>query len=290
MPLIIALRKSVSRLSDNIPTFLRMLECCATETLQLTDVSMQPHIHQAVILSAGFGKRVQHISDTIPKVMAPIQGKPLLLHHIEWFKRHGVKEFFINLHYKPEAIRGYFGDGSSLGVSIRYADEQPEILGTAGGVKQFEPFVNENFFMIYGDLYSEVNYSKMAEHFFAPGGPAENDAYGMELVGDTDHPQDSDLVEVDTHLKFIKIYPKPHEKLPTRYRSMRGVFILNKKILSVIPPATYYEMDHQVLPALVAGGKPFYGYEAPEDFVKDIGTPERYYQVHAHLEGQSLVL
>lgn len=250
---------------------------------------MQNKIKQAVILSAGFGKRVQHISDTIPKVMAPIQGKPLLLRHIEWFKQHGVKDFFVNLHYKPEAIRGYFGDGSLFGVSITYAEEKPEILGTAGGVKNFESLVDENFFMMYGDLYSEVDYSRMAEQYFAPGGPADNGAFGMELIGNTDHPYDSDLVAVDANLKFLRIYCKPHTKLPNVYKAMRGIFILNKKILPRIPQAVYYEMDHKVLPTLVEEGLPFYGYEAPKDFLKDIGTPERYFQVHAHLEGGSMV-
>ncbi len=251
---------------------------------------MQNKITQAVILSAGFGKRVKHISDTIPKVMAPIQGKPLLLRHIEWFKKHGVTEFFINLHYMPDAIRSYFGDGSSLGVKIVYAHEDPNVLGTAGGVKNFESFLDGHFFLIYGDLYSEMNYSKMAEHFFAPDGPADNGALGMELIGETDHPMDSDLVEVDGSSRFLKIYPKPHDKLPEKYKSMRGIFIFNKKILRYIPPQKYYEIDHELLPVILKDGKFFYGYEAPDDYVKDIGTPERYYQIHAHLEGGSLVL
>lgn len=240
----------------------------------------QNNITQAVILSAGLGTRVRHISDTIPKVMAPIQGKPLLLHHIERLKRHGVRKFFINLHHKPDAIRGYFGDGSSFGVSITYAEEQPKTFGTAGGIKNFEAFLDDAFFVIYGDMFSAIDYGRMADTFFT-----KPEAIGMVAVGINDHPQDSDLVEVDDHLRIARIHRKPHETLPKAWRTLDAVYIFRKKILSYIPPVgTYYEIDHQLLPEVIAKGERFYGYEYKE-FLLDIGTPERYYQVNKYLEG-----
>ena len=98
----------------------------------------QKSITQAIILSAGFGTRLRPLTDSMPKVMVPLAGKPLLEHHILQLKKHGVTEFFINLHYLPDVITKYFGDGSKLGVKIHYVLEAPEILGTAGGVKSFE--------------------------------------------------------------------------------------------------------------------------------------------------------
>lgn len=232
---------------------------------------------QAVILSAGFGTRLRPMTDKIPKVMVPIAGKPLLERHILQFKKHGVKEFFINLHYLPEVIKNYFGDGKKWGVKIVYAHE-PEILGTAGGIKNFDGELKDNFFVIYGDIFSLVDYTKMAEAFTKNG-----DAIGMELVGDSDHPKDSDLAEVDDNLKFLKIYPKPHKELPKIYKAMRGVYIFNGRILQNIPAKRYYEIDHNLLPDVLAKGEKFYGYECA-DYLKDIGTPERYSAVNEYLK------
>lgn len=241
---------------------------------------MENKITQAVILSGGLGTRLREITgDVIPKVMVPLQGKPLLEWHIERLRDHGVTEFFINLFYLPETIRDYFGDGSKWGVKMCYVLEEPEIRGTAGGVKNFDGKLAEHFFVIYGDVFNQIDYRKMEEAFFA-----KPDAVAMEVVGDNDHPHDSDLVEVDEQMKFLKIYPKPHTTLPLRYKAMRAAaFIFDKEILKFIPPRAYYEIDHQLLPNLLSRGYTIYGYECNE-YIKDIGTPERYREVEGYLK------
>ena len=82
----------------------------------------------------------------LPKVMVPIGGQPLLQHHFEWFCRQGVTEFILNLHYLPEKITDFFGDGSRFGVKITYSPE-PELLGTAGGVKKMEAALRDGPFL-----------------------------------------------------------------------------------------------------------------------------------------------
>ncbi len=241
---------------------------------------MQFRIQQAVILSAGLGTRLREITgDAVPKVMVPIRGKPLLEWHIEQLKHYGVTEFFVNLFYLPQTITSYFGDGSKWGVKIHYVLEEPEIRGTAGGVKNFDGQLDENFFVIYGDVFNKIDYEDMARAFFA-----KPDAVAMEVVGDNDHPQDSDLVEIDEQMKFLKIHPKPHATLPERYKAMRAAaFIFSREILKFIPSKTYYEIDHQLLPDLLVRGYTIYGYECSE-FIKDIGTRERYHAVEAYLK------
>jgi mannose-1-phosphate guanylyltransferase len=244
---------------------------------------MSVKIKQAVILSAGFGSRLRPMTDTMPKVMVPFLGKPLLEHHIEQYKKFGVSEFFINLHYLPEVIKSYFGDGSKFGVSITYAYEDP-ILGTAGGMKDFEGKLKGDFFLIYGDVFSQVDYQAMADAYYKT--PANR--IGMELIGQTDHPYDSDLAEVDTNLKFLKVHRKPHKELPPSYVSMRGVYIFNEKVLAYIPAKTYYEIDHNLLPDAISKGEVFYGYQC-SDFLKDVGTMERYKFVEDYLQKQKTV-
>lgn len=236
-------------------------------------------INQVVILSAGLGTRLRPLTDNIPKVMVPISGKPLLEHHILSFKKYGIKEFFVNLYYLPDVITNYFGDGAKWGVKITYFLE-PEIRGTAGGVKSFENQLGENFFVIYGDMYSEVDYTMMAKAFAGKTG-----AIGMMAVGENDHPQDSDLVEVDDDMRFLKIYIKPHgyDALPENFKTMDAIYIFNRRVLSYIPANKYYEIDHKLLPDLIERGERFYGYECG-NYLKDIGTLERYKQVKEYVE------
>ncbi len=226
-------------------------------------------LKQAVILSAGLGTRLRPITDTIPKVMIPIAGKPLLEHNIEQFKKYGVEEFFINLHYLPEIVKEYFGDGSKWGVKINYHLE-PEILGTAGGVKSFESLLDDKFFVIYGDVFSLVDYSKYYDYW-----ETKPNAIGVQRVGDTANPQDKDLVEVDDELRFVKIHAKPHKELPQNYKGMRGIFIFKKRILDYVPANTYYEIGNQLLPDILAKSEKFYGYEC-DDYSVGIDTLEAY--------------
>jgi len=238
-------------------------------------------ITQAVLLSAGFGTRLREITKgDIPKVMVSLLGKPLLEYHIEDFKKIGVTEFFINLHYLPEKITEYFGNGSKWGVKIHYFLEK-NILGTAGGVKSFEGKLEDRFFVIYGDIFSLVDYSKMAADFSKkPKG-----CIGMELVGETDHPEDSDLVETNRENLFIKVYCKPHTSIPESFKGMRGIYIFRKKILQFIPKNTYYEIDRHLLPDILKKGEKFYGYETHGEFLKDVGTLDRYHFVEDYLKG-----
>lgn len=225
-------------------------------------------ITQAVILSAGLGTRLRPLTDTIPKPMLPLLGKPMLLWNIEHFKRHGVKEFFINLHYLPDVIRNYFGDGSKFGVLIHYSFE-PTILGTAGGVKNFENVIDDVFYLIYGDMLSLVDYVKMSAAFHK-----KKDPIGMQRTERTDSYADADVAELDKDMKFIKIHPKPHKEKYSNAHRMRGVFILKKEILSFIPKDTFYEIGKQLLPEVVARGRNFYGYECDE-YSKGIDTIEK---------------
>lgn len=238
-------------------------------------------IRQAILLSAGFGTRLRPITDKIPKVMVPLGGKPILEWHIEELKKHGVREFFINLHYLPEVITDYFRDGERWGVKINYALEAPEILGTAGGIKNFDRRLDEYFFVVYGDVFSLVNYSRLAEIYFSL--PKPN--LGIELLRETDHPEDSNLVKTDESGRFVKIYCKPHKTPVSGAKGMSGIYIFNRGIMSYIPDKKYWEIDCRLLPDILEKGEAFYGCDpAPGDFWKDIGTMDRYKKIEEYLK------
>ena len=119
-------------------------------------------IRKAVILAAGMGTRLGELTRDLPKVMVPIGRKPMLEHHIEWMRGFGIEEFYLNLHYLPDAITDYFEDGSRWNVSIHYSMEE-KLLGTAGSLHGFHDQLDEPFLVQYGDVYSRLEIERIAE-------------------------------------------------------------------------------------------------------------------------------
>ncbi|MBM3256775.1 MAG: nucleotidyltransferase family protein [Candidatus Liptonbacteria bacterium] len=239
---------------------------------------MQNRITQAVIAAGGMGTRLRPTTDTIPKVMIPILGKPMLEWHVEQFKKHGVKEFFFTLQYLPDVTTSYFGDGSKWGVKINYFVEK-EPLGSAGGIKAFERQLNDEFFFIYGDTFSLVDYTKMVESWAKK--PA--DALGMQRMKKTQNYADADVAELDADGKYVAIHTKPHSAVyPNAYR-MRGVFIMRKEILKYVPENTKYDLGKKLLPDIVAKNLKFYSYECG-DYSKGIDTLEKWKEVEENIK------
>lgn len=208
--------------------------------------------------------------------MIPILGKPLLEWHVEQFKKYGVREFFFTLQYLPEVVMDYFGDGSRFDVIIRYFVEK-EPLDSAGAIKKFESKLDTTFYYIYGDIFSLMDYAKMAQEYARKENPI-----GMQRMKKSDEYDDADVAELDENGRFIKIHDKPHtRKYPNAYR-MSGSFILDKKILSYIPEDTPLNLGKQLLPKVVAAGENFYAYECDE-YSKGIDTIEKLQEVSSHL-------
>jgi NDP-sugar pyrophosphorylase family protein len=235
------------------------------------------NIKQAIILCAGMGTRMRPFTDTTPKPMMPFFGKPLLEWNIELLKKHGVTEFFINLYYLPDVIRDYFNDGSKWGVKINYFLEK-EPLGTAGGIKDFENKLDDVFFVIYGDMFSLMDYSKMADKF-----AKYSDAIGIQKMQKTDNYQDADVAELAPDGSYLKIHYKPHTEKHANVYRMKGVFIMKKEILDYIPVNTYYEIGKHLLTNIVNHNKKFYSYEC-DDYTKCVDDMDKYKEVEAYLK------
>lgn len=241
-------------------------------------------IKQAILLCGGLGTRLRPYTDKMSKQMIPILGNPLTEWNIVQFKKHGVTDFLINLYTKPEVMRGYLGDGSKWGVKITY-NLETEPPGVAGSIKQFEPHIADEFFVIYGDMLSLMDYTKMEEAWLAkpPG------AIGMQRMQKLEDYTDADVAELDADGKFVAIHPKPHtEKYPNAYR-MRGTFIMKKEILKYIPTDRYYEIGRDLLPDIIKKGESFYSYEC-SDYSKGIDTEEKWREVEGYLEKNNITL
>ena len=238
-------------------------------------------IRQAVILCAGLGSRLRPFTDSAPKPMLPLLGVPLIERNIRHFKQYGTNQFFINLHYLPGVIRNYLGDGSSLGVQIHYHFE-PELLGTGGGVKSFEEQLEDEFLLIYGDIFSDLDYSEMEQAW-----RARTNALGMQTMAKTAEYSDADVAELDADARVIAVHTKPHTATYANAYRMRGVFILRREILAEVPASKYFEIGKNVLPAVVAKGGAFYGYVS-NGYSKGIDTLEKWREVEAYLTARGI--
>jgi NDP-sugar pyrophosphorylase family protein len=115
------------------------------------------------VLAAGLGTRLAPLSHVRAKPAVPIAGQPLVNRIIGWLARHDVRQVVVNLHHLPHTITRYVGDGSSLGVHIRYSWE-PSILGSAGGPRKALPLLpDEGFFIVNGDTIAEVDLEALAK-------------------------------------------------------------------------------------------------------------------------------
>ena len=115
---------------------------------------------KAIILSAGYGKRLRPLTDRIPKPLVPVGGKPLIVHHLEKLAASGFREIVINLGHLGSKIPEALGNGSSWGLSIAYSDEGPEPLETGGGITKALPLLGqETFLVVNGDVWCDLDFS-----------------------------------------------------------------------------------------------------------------------------------
>jgi histidinol-phosphate phosphatase family protein len=234
---------------------------------------------KAIILAGGKGTRLGKLTNEIPKPMLALVGKPLMEYHIELLKKYGIVDIFVTVNYLKDAITRHFGNGSAFGVNIKYYEE-PEPLGTVGGVKALEDELSDDFLVIYGDVLVEMDLARLVEFHKVK----KSDA--TLVLHPNDHPHDSDLVVADPTDKITAFIPKPHE--PGKFYANlvnAGVYLLNKKVLRFVEPNKKADFGADVFPHLVHQLQ-FYGYNTPE-YMKDMGTPDRLVKVEeAILKGK----
>jgi N-acetyl-alpha-D-muramate 1-phosphate uridylyltransferase len=116
-----------------------------------------------MVMAAGRGERMRPITDTLPKPLVPVAGKPLIAYHLERLAAAGVREVVINLSWMGERIRSALGDGRDYGLSIAYSEEGPVPLETGGGIFKALPLLGSGpFLVVNGDTWSDIDYGHFA--------------------------------------------------------------------------------------------------------------------------------
>lgn len=205
-------------------------------------------------MAAGLGTRLRPLTDSIPKPMVPIANRPVLHHLLNLLAAHDVREIGINIHALPELITGYFGDGSALGLRIRWSEE-PELLGTAGGTKRLQDFWGrETILVTSGDGLHDVDVTALLGHH------RRTRALATLAVKPVDDPSAYGVVILDRDTRIRGFQEKPRRDEARSDLANCGVYVIEPELLDRVPADTFYDFGEDVWPALVAAGEPVYAY------------------------------
>ena len=240
---------------------------------------------KVVIMAGGRGTRIAELFPDIPKPLIPVDGVPILEREIRSLASQGFKDLILTVGYLADKIIAYFGDGSQLGVNIDYFVEETP-LGNAGALFQLRDKIgDEPFYLLNADAAFDVDFNRMLDYHKKHGGLV------TLFTHPNSHPYDSGLIIADNDGKVERWLSKEDDR-PQWYnnRVNAGLHIIDPKVLELslknldIDPMTGFpkgkvDLDRQILKPLCGTGKMFC-YDSPE-YVKDMGTPERFHQVEA---------
>lgn len=222
---------------------------------------------KTVIMAGGKGTRIASINASVPKPMIPILGKPVLEHEIRCLKEQGYTDIILVVGHMGQKIREYFGDGSQLGVDISYLIEDKP-LGTAGALYYLKEEITDDFLLLNGDIYFNIDISKFAEAH------KQNGTLATIFTHPNNHPYDSGIIVADEEKKVTDWLHKEDERTWYQNRVNAGLHILSPKILEQFDKPEKRDLDRDVLKPLIPE-RELAVYDSPE-YVKDMGTPERY--------------
>lgn len=247
---------------------------------------------KTVIMAGGRGTRISSVASDIPKPMIKIEGKPVLEHELECLRDQGFTDIILTVSHLGSIIMDYFGDGSGIspatgkpfGVHIEYYFEK-EPLGNAGALFKIKDKLDSDFLLLNADAVFDVDFNRFVAFHNQQGGLV------TLFTHPNSHPYDSGLIIADKKYSVEQWLAKEDDR-PKYYRNRvnAGLHVINPLILDqsgidVDKVGTLddngkpikVDLDRQLLKPLAGTGKMFC-YDSPE-YVKDMGTPERYYSV-----------
>lgn len=224
---------------------------------------------QVAILAGGGGTRLRERSAALPKSMVAVAGRPLLEHQIERCCAAGFTRIVLLVHFRHEAIAAHFGDGSRFGVQLDYCIET-SARGTAGALRDALPLLAPSFLVLYGDTFFDVDLGALWRAH------ERRAADATILLHPNDHPQDSDLVELDAAGCVRALWPCPHPPGSDRHNLVNAALYVMQRdgLAELIPTEGASDLAKHTFPAMLAAGRTLAGHRSVE-YIKDMGTPAR---------------
>ena len=234
---------------------------------------------KGIIMAGGEGTRLRPLTCDCPKPMIGLMNQPLLRYAIALLKRHGITDIAVTLGYQPDAVTDCFGDGSALGVKLRYYVEDAP-MGTAGGVKRAEAFLDETFVVLSGDGVTDLDITRAVAFHRQRG------ALATLVLKRADDPLDYGVVDADADGRVRSFHEKPDWAEVLSDTVNTGIYILEPEALDRVPEGRACDFGHEVFPRMVAEGLPVYGY-VTGDYWCDVGDVRAYLAAHADaMEGR----
>jgi len=227
-------------------------------------------------MAGGKGTRIVSVASDIPKPMLPAAGKPVLEWELEILREQGLTDLILSVGHLGQTIMDYFEDGARFGVHIEYFVEK-EPLGNAGALFELRDKLTEDFLLLNGDIVFDVDLNRFVQRHRAAGGLA------TLFTHPNSHPYDSSLIVADERGAVVRwLSAEEERKGYYRNRVNAGLHLLSPKLLAHRPDSAKVDLDRQMLKPLAGSGALFV-YDSPE-YVRDMGTPQRYQTVSADLQ------
>ena len=230
---------------------------------------------KVVILVGGEATRLLPLTCNTPKVMVPVLNTPFLEHVIHYLSRYQIKDIILAQKHLSQPIKSYFGNGSQFGVKLTSTVEDTP-LGTAGAVKNAEQYLDDTFLVLNGDIFTDLDITAMI------GFQTERKAKATIALTPVDDPTSYGLIETNAQGRVTRFLEKPKWSEVTTNMINAGTYVLEPEVLSRIPPHANFSFERGLFPLLLDQGEPIYAYPSSAYWI-DIGTPEKYLQLHRDL-------
>ena len=236
---------------------------------------------KAVVLVGGEGTRLRPLTYIAVKAMVPVLNKPFIEYIIRHLSHHNISEIILAIGYKPDHITEYFTDEKQLGTKLVYSIETGP-MGTAGAVKNAEPYIDDVFFALNGDVFTDLDFTDMLRFHKNKGAKV---TIALTPVED---PSRFGVVETDSKQRVTRFVEKPKREQAASNMINAGVYIIEADMMRYIPESRKCMFEHDVFPSLVADGESVFGYTT-DTYWMDMGTPEKYLQLNGDLlRGKSI--
>ena len=178
------------------------------------------NIDEIAILAGGLATRLKPVTETIPKSLIEVAGKPFIYHQLRLLQSKGIKKAVICAGYLGEQIKDYVRNGDEYGLQVEYSFDGNKLLGTGGAIKNSLKFFQSNFFILYGDSYLDAEFKDINEYFL------KSNKYGLMTVLKNDGMWDKSNIEFEKG--EILVYDKKVSSDKMKYIDY-GLGILNNE-------------------------------------------------------------
>lgn len=240
-----------------------------------------------LVLAAGKSERIQAITQGLPKPLLKLGDESVLERNLRHLARQGIRQVWINLHYKPEAIQATIGDGSRLGLTVRYSVE-PQILGTAGAARQLLPHWTRTLLVVYGDSLVSFSVERLLSNHKNSGSLITLALFDQRTSAHTGIAGGRVIVANNLVTSFSE---GAGETSASGQLVNAGVYLVERKVLMRIPPNSFFDFARDLFPVLIAEGVPLNAYVfGPDEFCLGIDTPDHFYEAQNIINSRGVKL